>query len=537
MSKRLRNDPDFFSNEVDNIKRPGDDMQTSYELKPELKWERLQMIESKQYTTDQILAFTLANKADMMLNKGFELLALAIDYAFRALKHDPLCVDSIRVITKIMHKIPQVDHDTIICCYREILYTFRKLTYNDLLFKHPGDAIHQYKLRSYVRLLKDIAYSAITGEKNEVAVFALEEMLRVDNEDYHSARFYLILTYLKIIGRENRIGGVIIKRTEEQLQKLVEASLPHSDGPIFETDKDAFIYRWLQLILAFQKKDEELLIKLAKEEEQKAPNLIRYIFNEVKLQFLQETEEVKKYSEPLHFTLMEWPEFIIKLHNILRTEDKKFNQTVTRFVPSFSDSSSINFKTQMGKMGFDFLERGRNSQRSRQYMKGITLFTMSKRYFVEAMKPSQRWYLNAPFALVSNRGTCAENYKQWALARHDTRFTLFMKPDHVRSYERLPKIAAEFHAKELAAMLEDFVSYVKFDMRNRTMDEWRQLSKKAVALISIEAIVLSRIGKLDDEKINELMKVGIEDMYTSCNVGPDILPPLPWLSDDDNEYI
>lgn len=530
---------DYFSKDCDSIKRPGDDIQTSYELKPELKWERHQMIKTNKYTNDQILAFTLANKADMMLENSSRIdsIAFSIDFAFRAFKLDPLCIDALRVMNKLMLKIPQADHDTIICCYRELLLAFRNLIYNEILFEHPGDAIHQYKLHSYVRILRDIANAAITSEKNEVAVYAYEEMLKTDNADFHSARLYLVLSYLKIVGRINRLGGVFTRRTREQLQKLVEATLPHSDGPLFEGDSDTVVYRWLRLILAFHDKENDKFITLAKEEEEKAPGLIRYLFDETKLQYMKGTDEMKQFAEPLHFTLIEWPDFIIELHNTLRTEDKKFNQTIMRFVPAYSDCSCSNFKTQMGKMGFDFLERGRNAQRSGNYIKAIALFTMSKRYFVEAMKPSQRWYLNAPFALVSNRGTCCENCKQWALARHDTRFTLLMKPDHVRSYERLPKIAAEFYAMELKDMLLELLKYVKSDIRGRSMNEWRRLAQKGIALTSIQAIVLSRLGKLDEEKINELMLVGIEDMYTSCNSSGDILPPLPWLTDDDIEYI
>ena len=188
-------------------------------------------------------------------------------------------------------------------------------------------------------------------------------------------------------------------------------------------------------------------------------------------------------------------------------------------------------------MAFDFLERGRTAHRSQNYPKAITLFTMSKRYFVEAMKPAQRWYLNAPFALLSNRGTCAEYCNQWTLARHDTRFTLMMKPDHIRSYQRLPKIAQQFNAPKLKVMLEDLLKIVKFGYRERSENEWLKLARKAVALISLRAIVLSRIDRLDEKKIEELINDGIEDMYTSCNVGADVMEPLPWLGDNDVECI
>ena len=112
-----------------------------------------------------------------------------------------------------------------------------------------------------------------------------------------------------------------------------------------------------------------------------------------------------------------------------------------------------------------------------------------------------------------------------------------MKPDHIRSYERCPKIAEKFNADELKKMLEDLVKVVKVGYRERSLNEWKRIAARAVALIYLRAIVMSRIGKLDEEKIQEMMKNGIEDMYTPCNVGADVMEPLPWLSDNDIEYI
>lgn len=537
-TKRLRNDPSYFSKGVDTIKRPGDEIETSFELKPELKWERLQMINSKLFDKDQILAFTIANKADMMYESDLPQFALlrVTDYTFRAFKLDPLCVDSLRVMSKIMMKVPQVDNDTIICCYREILGTFRDIIYNDILYDHPGDGIHQYKLRSYMRLLKDIAYAASISEKCEVSLFAYEELLRVDNEDFLSARLFLVLLYLKMIGRYIRIGGSTIERTKDQLQKLLDSTLTFSDGPLFEGDNSTLVYRWLQLIRAYLNKDKEQLVKLAKQEQEKDPLLIRYLLDETNLTHLKNTKELKNFSEPLHLTLIEWPDFMIEIHDILRKKSKKYNENVYCHAPTFSEIST-SYKAQMGKMGYDLLERGRNTQRAQGYLKAITLFTMSKRYFVESMKPAQRWYLNAPFALLSNRATCAEYCNHWPLVRHDTRFTIFMKPDHIRSYQRMPKIAEKFHSKKLKELCEDLYNQVKIGYRDRPMNEWRKFAKRAVALLSFKAIVLSRLGKLDEEKIQEMMNNGIEDMYTSCNVTADLMLPLPWLKDDDIEYI
>lgn len=112
-----------------------------------------------------------------------------------------------------------------------------------------------------------------------------------------------------------------------------------------------------------------------------------------------------------------------------------------------------------------------------------------------------------------------------------------MKPDHIRSYERCPKIAEKFNADELKKMLEDLVKVVKVGYRERSLNEWKRIAARAVALISLRAIVMSRIGKLDEEKIFELMKDGIKDMYTPCSAGADVMEHLPWLTDKDMECI
>ena len=538
---RLRNDPKLFSDDCDLVPRADDKYQPQVALFPEIKWERLQMINLKEYSDSQILAFTIANKADAMFKKGQ--LPLAIEFAFWAYKLDHLCVDALRVMCNLMLKIPQVDNDTISCCYREIIFTFREIVYNELLYKHPGDAVRQFKLRSYVRLLKDLAHAAILSERNEDAIYAYEEILRVDNEDYSGARFHLILCYLRVIGQLKRKMGPGIHRTMDHLHALLNCRLPKADGPLFENDDDKIPYRWLQMILAFVDNDNARLEKLAKEEQEKAPFLINFVFKEVKFECLQlvcmqpRFTEIMEFAEPLHFALVEWPEFLFALHDILREKDERFNNSITKFVPSMIEHESIEFKTQMSKIGFDFLERGRNSQRNREYPKSTAMFTMAKRYFVESMKPSHRWYLNAPFAVVSNRATCAETMKCWMLARHDTRFTLLLKHDHVRSYSRLPRIAEQFNAPELKKLLESFNEYVNSSTSQRSEKEWKEIADKAVALSSIQAIVYSRMGLLVPEKIDELIAIGVEDIYVSCNVDTDILPPLRWLADEPLECI
>jgi hypothetical protein len=122
------------------------------------------------------------------------------------------------------------------------------------------------------------------------------------------------------------------------------------------------------------------------------------------------------------------------------------------------------------------------------------------------------------------------------LALLDTRIALSLAPDHVRSYERMIGIAEGLKAPRLAKRLKELVAEVK-KKAVRSSGEWHRLAARAIGICSLPAIILDRIGKLTEERIEEFVRVGIEDHYTPVTVGPDILPPLPWLTEDDIEQL
>jgi hypothetical protein len=99
----------------------------------------------------------------------------------------------------------------------------------------------------------------------------------------------------------------------------------------------------------------------------------------------------------------------------------------------------------------------------------------------------------------------------------------------------LPVIAEAFEAPELKIELAEFVSQLE---KNKpvSQQEWRSHAQKAVALISIGAIVASKMGTLNAEKREELIRIGIEDMYTSVSSRADVIEKLPWIDEDRFEY-
>ena len=109
-----------------------------------------------------------------------------------------------------------------------------------------------------------------------------------------------------------------------------------------------------------------------------------------------------------------------------------------------------------------------------------------------------------------------------------------MKPDHEKSYSKLPKIAEAFKAKQLVDELAEIAKIVEKKQVN-SIEHWKNLADRAIGLTSITALAFAAVNKLTDEIKEELIRVGIEDCYTTVNIGPDVHPILPWLTPDDLE--
>jgi hypothetical protein len=192
-------------------------------------------------------------------------------------------------------------------------------------------------------------------------------------------------------------------------------------------------------------------------------------------------------------------------------------------------------KATVVHLALKLLEEGRAKMIERELTKGRDLLSNAKQQTVEAMRPSQRWYdMSAPFAISSNRATVLDQQENWTPLRIDTRFTLLAAPDHVRSYQRLSRIAEAYNV-DMSAYLLPLSREVA--SKKKSMAQWRKLANRAIALMSLAAIIHARRGSLTPEKLEELEHVGIEDMYTPVNVGANIMPMLPWLTLADIEEL
>jgi hypothetical protein len=488
------------------------------------------MHNSELYTADQIRAFTYAHKAEALYHAHS--VPEATTLCYDAIRLDPQCLDAFRVLSRCMFINPQVDCDTIIGICREVLGYVRRLKVIRLLRENPGRATEVLELRPYIRAMHDMASCAVLSGNSDVALLAYEEILRSDYEDFCFVRELLMIQYIRTIGRALRNEVVFVERTVDHLNSLFDAIL--GGRPLWDGQRDASARRWGNLVLAYMRG--EAWEPLAQAENKESPWVARMMFDETSKIPSDKDPDAARFAKSLVFGLRDWPDFVKRLHSLLRRPSQDFDSKADAAAPAVAHDLAWENKLENANMSGAFLEQGRQKHREKSYNDAITMLTLAKRSIVEAMRPSQRWYTNANFAIVSNRASCAEGCGHWWLCRVDTRMTLIMAPNHVRSYERLPRIADALHANDLKIELIEFVKTVKA-VPDRPIGEWRRLARAAIALISIPAIMHSRMGTLTQELREELIEIGIEDIYTPVNVELDVLPPLPWLTEDDFEVL
>ena len=246
------------------------------------------------------------------------------------------------------------------------------------------------------------------------------------------------------------------------------------------------------------------------------------------------SDDVRAHGGAIKEAMKDWPDFIIDLCKFLRGKaTPKFMEDIRASAPEPLNELTPQYKKQMTQIGNQFLERGRQTLSTRDFCQSIQNFTLAKRGFYEAAQPSRRWYLHAPFAIASNRATSALQLQMWNLLRIDTRYTLIMKPDHERTYLRLPKSAAAFKATQLVDDFKTIVEIVENKQR-ADIEDWKNLAKTAIGLTSITAIAFAACGKLTKEIKDQLIESGIEDFYTPVNIGLQH-SILPWLKETDLE--
>lgn len=528
---------------IPELQMPGDDMYPQYLLPPMRIVE--QMYIDKNGTPAETIAFTIANKAETAI--AMKEIDNAMHMAHEALNYDPKCLDAWRILITPMKDL--IDQDSVLCVFREILPYAREL-YSDV-FNLVGSFEKKVRARPYIRILTQMQYCGMGGKEFDTVTHCLEEIMRLAPNDYSKPepRFWLLGTYLKLIGRKFRNDIAIPVRTVDHVKELLEARLMVGDKEIvlFEDDQQEVLIRWAKMMIAYvENKDWQ---RLADIEYRRCKWAFKLAFR--KWEFVppydldnpehfkkgNDQDSTRRVEEIFKVIFEDWPFFIIELHKRFKGKKEKLFKTLNEEAPNIRDEHSREHQVKFSKVAEIFLEEGRGILADKDFMKAYMCFTQARRSFVEIATPSHRYYtVGAPFAISSNRATCAEFLGFWAVSKLDTRFTLLLKPNHIRSYERLPRIAKAFGVNQLYKIFSNMLSEIK-SKSNISTGEWREYANKAIGLLSTRAIIYSKLGKLTDEYIEEFIRIGIDDAYTSVNVGPDIHPMLPWLTEEDIEEI
>lgn len=518
-------------------KQPGDELYKSYHLGPMIASERMFLrMHYPDITDDQIRAFTIANKVESAIERGD--IDSARKMSYHALKLDPECTDALSGLCMVMNQF--ADGDTVVCAYREILRAVRPF-YEDVFEDGQGMFYKISNTRPYMRVLTHLGGTANNSDMLDVATYVYEEMIRLNHSDNTGARSPLACCYMKLIGRRRKHPSVRPIRTAEHLEALLTTKL--YDNDVIWSD-DEPLKRWATIVLRYHRKQDWK--SLVKREYEKNPVMFKVIFSEVGTDELPHdpsipgfrvgdpTDEAISSGGFIQRALLDWPDLLMEIHSMFRKRSEKFRQFVREHTPQVT-SGLASEKGKMNIMYQMLMGQGRDCLTARKFKDAMFAFTMAKRAIVESVLPAHRWYVNAEFAIVSNRATCAAALGMWQLARIDSRYTLLMKPDHVRTYERLPKVAEAFSCSELVDRLNILLTEVKSEPEKKTAEDWRKLAQRGIGLTSLTVIIASRAGRLTEAVIDEAIAVGIEDLYTPVNVSVDVFPTLPWIQEEDME--
>ena len=522
------------------LDKPGDTNYEIYCMFPNLYWER-EIICSlmKEEKKDLIRSFTIANKAEGVFSCGNNTEAEKMCY--HAIKLNAHIFDSHRVLALTLLQFN--DYDTVLCLLRELL-SFERICLKDHFLRKAGDFYENHETRPYLRTLETIAFVANKGNYLDVQTFALEEMLRLDHTDFYCARDLLLSCYLRLLARKKNGLTIYPERNIEDIENFMYHGFGYTkEDSLFTFSSHEYMFRFAEMALQYYKQDQkwkEFCISLEKDNK----SMFKQIFNEEKdlasnfdSVLLGNSEETPEFATGrlqlfLREIVKDWPDLLQEMHALLR-KDTKLNKT---------SKTSTQPKTQkeleaLRSLAEEKLNQGRKDLASKDFMKALTNFSASKKLFTESYGNPKRWYSvpDMPFAIVTNRSTAAAMSQMWDLARLDARFSLQMKPDHIRTYDRLIDFISAFYCNEYPVIKKELQQILKevHAKPERPKEEWAKLSKRACSLISIQTLMLARCDLLRGEVKMKVLDTGIDDLYTPINYNN--YPDLPWLHQDIHE--
>lgn len=513
---------------------PGDNLYQKYRVPMFIGSERTLLKGVMKMTENERTAYTIANKADVAVQyHKEEQIEEARKMAMHSLKLDPFCTDGMRVLCKA---IPILELTAQIHALREVL-RFIRPQFEPYAKRDPGEFYMLVQTRQYLRVVFDIADSSQQLGYYEDACWGYEEMLRLNHNDNKQVSGRLLPMYITVMG----LNKYSPTRNMTHIKSLMAANL--TGHPLYEENDVAI--RWAKIFIAwYERKDWQ---SLAKAEYSRCQWGFRQIFQEIEtipravpkpgeIPFTagdyiigSDQDDARRVAPHFEIAFSQWPEFVNDLHRCIRGKP----------VPKTPDRSK-NVRDEMRKMGAQtaiiakrMLDKARESLRMNNIEDALNTLCISKQCYEDAAKAmGKRWYEIAEFAVASNRATCAEYVGDFNLCRYDSRFTLVMKHDHERTYQRIPKIAKMFESTQVIERANALLTRIGKGVKH-TQAEWKEFAKEGVMLLGMAALTLGRVGKLTPEKAAELAEIGINDSFTSVNWPGSVHPHLPWLKDGD----
>ena len=502
--------------------------------------DELKRSQKKNSNVNQFHSISLAFKAEEELVSNDRVHCM--QHVLEAIKYDPCCIDAFRVSALMLKD--RADTDTAILALREILSYSKIFLMEKLRNQKFGGCASCSDLLPYLRVLFNIADIARRNDRLDIAIYAYEELLRLDSTDHFEICHCLLACYCKIIARKIRGQHVDIVRTKDHLLELLKFTngatkrplFRPTPGHVFDNEEDIqTLARWSWIFISFIDHDEKWRV-LAKREF----DYDSWILDDMDLYVLTDGNKSNclchrcQIFELTKFAFIDSPHFITMMRRVCRNQTSiKFNALCRKKTPDVNREMTPKRRAEMVENANKFLDKGRNQLKGNNYEQSLVTFSQCKNWIISSLAAEARWYTKKEFfPMITNRASAAHRLKMWDLLRIDSRFALLMKPDHSKTYQKLQEISNALYAPGLK---EDFMSIYEESQKAKTPEEFNTLAKKAIGLLSLSSFYYSRIGKLTDSRKKELEDVGIENMYTVINLPSYEHPMLPWLKEENLE--
>lgn len=455
---------------------------------------------------------------------------------YKAIKIDPYCFDAYLGLIMIMddndYKIdPQTGQNLL----RELLSLYGKYI-SEKFTKLPNVFSDEPLLAPYIRVLSHFTDLLMETDQLEIATYMSELLLRINFKPKVRTTFYILANYIKVIGRERSRQPVFVERNTTHLKALLEAR-DSNNNLIYDFDDPEWgaFPSLARVYLEYcngAKNWRSQLRKFIKTFSQLAREVIVYITCGGELDVRHNCQcHLCTSKIMVEYAFMEDSPFNIVLHNEYQAAHHPIYSIRSIYmVPNVF----AKFSRAIRKNGYEYVEKhlesGRQTMSEGNYQKSVNKFSKSMEILMNITYLEKKFYEGMQYAIITNRATSEFKLELLDICRHDIRLGLFQKKDCKRLYEYIHNIMVQFNAMTLVPVADELWEQAKSEN-----PDFEKLSKKAIAILSLEGLIAARTDKLSEDLMNDLENRNIEDMFSRISFPSSQLDPLPWLNDQEQE--